>query len=205
MVKNQGQGNQLYAVTAYGTTLRHKFPLILIFGREYNNQGKILKSVGDYPLTTKSQFWNRSYTFISRQTGKNFKSIAHKQNSSPIIFSNALPLPIPFGSSASTIFKLRKSQNPKNVERHIKNVFSLPILKRVQLVILSGLNHKESFGHATAEISKSCKAVGIRHMEIPYFAAPQNTNAIIDLSVKKVHHKAINQIIGSFLSDQAIG
>jgi len=77
----------------------------------------------------------------------------------------------------------------------------MPILKRVQLVILSGLDHKEPFGSATAEIRKNCKEMGIRHMETPYFAAPQNTNEIIDLSVKKVHYKTINEVVNSFLSD----
>lgn len=166
-------------ITGYKKTLERSFPLILVIGREPNSNVQFIDKVGlyDFDEAPRCAFWNMAYKLVAEldnMTVRQFKQICRLHNSSPIIFSDALCLPIK--SEIRNKTKIRGELSHKDIGQHINNIFAKSILTRVKLILLSGLNRKE-FQYSNAKFVRICSENNFQFQEIP-FLYPTNYKKI---------------------------
>lgn len=189
------------SVVAFGQTEQENFPLILVFGRESNGDSKVLVlpgvSIYEKTVSSRSSFWNKSLTFMKRcaDSSLHLRNQCIRRNSGPVLFTNASPLPIPSGVTNKD--HIRASVSPELVEKHISSIFSLDFAKRVKVVVFSTGPNKV-FEFAREQVKLSCKEKGISFIDVPYFANPQLTNAVIDQSISIEQKKAIKSVIDAY-------
>lgn len=146
---------------AYKETERHTFPLILIIGREPNNNtgSESEDRIGSIPFKEKGTrmrngkeekynnaycgFWNNSFRILAKPNGNNTSAIKEKfkeRKACPIIFSDASPNAI-----SNDLFNKdsqRKKVNSNKIKDQINKIFNQRhLLLRVKLVIFSGLGN----------------------------------------------------------------
>ncbi len=192
------------AISCLGKTAEKSFPLMLFFGREYNNVGEVEISLGNYSFeeSPKSAFWNRTYTFISRNCllAPNFKNTCIAEEASPVLFSNVLPKPLLTSRTSADKRRSRISISKEKIDEYIDGIFSQPIICRVNLVVLSGVDDEYVFGHATSRIRFACERRNIVVEELPYFGSRSN-NAILNKALSETGQKHICQTIKAFYGD----
>ncbi len=146
---------------AYEHTEEHDFPLILIVGREPNRPNKnenseSINCVRSIPFTGKGKnpdgkkfnnnncaFWNISFGLLAFANGSSTNIIKKDfidRRACPIIFTDASPIGLP-NEKANKFIEREKIGNQKFKEQVEKIFNQKELLKRVQLVIFSGLSH----------------------------------------------------------------
>ena len=158
-------------ICTYKTTNNCNFPLVMIIGRESNNNIGYGHSVGHYDFCQFSSggFWNSSYSFIAKSAEINnmeFKKLCTKNKSSPIIFTNVSSVPIPNEIQSKAI--IRKKISREIAEKHIDIIFSKKIIKRVKFAIVSGAQKKE-FSDSANYFIKQLRKRKIEFVEVPFF------------------------------------
>ena len=151
-------------VEVYAKTEDYQFPLVLVIGREANNEDNRLGKAGigtyDFREHEGCSFWNISFSMYGE--ANNIKSVStmaaavktifnpdkkrfkldekQKPGCCPIVFSDVCPQGIPSGTKEADAYE---KVFEREWREHIENIFSLDkIIKRLALVVLSG-HHKE--------------------------------------------------------------
>jgi hypothetical protein len=168
------------AIALYGRTHQHKFPLVLVVGREPNNDHDRTEGTGTYDFYGKNgqkrcAFWNTAYGTMARlapglTTGR-LKQICERADASPIAFADALPAGLCNGEANKK--QRRRAISDQEISTHIREVFSQEVfsqskLPRVSMILLSGLEIDE-FSRSVALIEKEAKARGIDCRHVPFF------------------------------------
>ena len=185
-------------IVSYKKTQSKKFNLILVIGREPNNNVKIINKVGQYDFDKSPfcAFWNISYKLIGSIINLSVKEIKEKcrqKKSSVILFADALPKPIL--NKIHSKNKIRRISYMEEIEDHINKIFEKSIIKRVKLILLSGLGDSV-FKHSKEQIKLFAKKRQIKISEVPFFY-PSNFKKII---LDKEDEEKIKQIYFSWTS-----
>ena len=131
----------------FGETSQMNFPIILIIGREPNNDSISDATVGQYDFKThpKCAFWNTAFKLVGSYndiTTAELKKLFIKNNSSPIVFTDASPKGIPNIVSAKN--KIRSTLAEAEIKEHIKSIFNNEkLINRVKFVLFSGLENNK--------------------------------------------------------------
>ena len=189
---------------AYKETERHTFPLILIIGREPNNNtgSESEDRIGSIPFKEKGtrirngkeekynnaycSFWNNSFGILAKQKGIKTSAIKkefEERKACPIIFSDASPNAISndFFNKDSE----RKKVNADKVKDQLNKIFNQKhLLLRVRLVIFSGLgnDHYKDFKDEFKSRSKNIYSFEINE-SVPFFYGT-NSRGINDAILK---------------------
>ena len=129
-------------IVVYGETSKKRFPLILVIGREPNNDVNIINKVGlyDFEKSPYCGFWNTSYKIIGEINHFSIREYKHKckaKKSSIICISNCMPKPIL--NEVKDKDRIRKKISQEEIREHIDSIFSKDLIKRVKLIILAGV------------------------------------------------------------------
>lgn len=159
-------------ISVYGRkTLQADSPLILVVGREPNDDLPMGNAVGYYEFKHPVQFLDLIYSLIAKSIGKRgmeLKAICEERHNSPIALANISPKPILFRDKRKQ--RIRETFTPHDYVEHLRKVASKPIFERVQLVIFSGLTYpkwaKVRYGEALKQIESEWKKESI---EVPFF------------------------------------
>ena len=162
------------SIAVYGQTEKRDFPLILIIGREPNNDIPLRYEVNKYdfdysPEERKCAFWNMSFKLIGEQNNLNVREIKQKfidNNSSFIIFSDSSPQTQK--NNKNNKIKIRRNIPEEKIKEHIKKILSEDIIKRVELVLLSGIDEKRGLERNLKCLKEYCTKLGIHYEEIPF-------------------------------------
>ncbi|MEK6898302.1 MAG: hypothetical protein AABX28_03020 [Nanoarchaeota archaeon] len=177
MINQHQEGYPIIVI--YKKSIERDYPLILIIGREPNNFQNFIGKVGDYDfdLSPRCAFWNMAYKIIGKEvnlSAKDLKKLSREKSSSIICFSDCLPKPIPNKEKSKDT--IRREIKEEDIVNHITNIFNKDILKRVNLIIISGVD-KKPFEKSVSLIKEECYKLNILLIEIP-FLAPNNSSKI---------------------------
>lgn len=188
-----------YAVVAVGSTGQEMFPVILVFGRENNGKAQIVPGISIYDETTSSgsAFWNRTYGFVQRLTmwKGQFRQSCVNAGMSPIIFTNALPKPIPNAQQNKDAF--RAAIQKHEILSHISGIFGLELVSRIGAVIFS-TGTSPVYEFSRSEVLKACLTRSIPFIEMPYFATQGRKNEDLDKAIKDEDAAILKNIINEF-------
>lgn len=188
-----------YSVVAVGDTEREPFPLILVIGRESNGTAKMLPGVSIYDeaVSSGSAFWNRAYGFVQRLSRweGHFRQSCVEARMSPIIFSNALPNPIP--NSIQNKDSLRAAVQKDEIRSHLSGVFGLNVADRIGAVVFS-TGKTAVYEFSRAEVKQVCSERSIPFIEVPYFATQGLPNTALDESIGPKDAAIIRGIVNEF-------
>ena len=181
-------------VSYLGDTNQLRFPLVLFIGREYNGTGTASSWVGQYCFekSPKSLFWNRAYCLIDRVMieNKSLKNECRRTISSPIIFSNLLPISIP--NSSRSKLTARKTITDVALNQHLENVFNQEIVRRVEIVIIS-CGKDKVFARGTTLVRSHCIIRKKKLIELPYLGS-RLSNADIDAHLSREQTASIRRL-----------
>ena len=188
-----------YAVVAVGSTEHEQFPLILVFGRENNGKAEIIPgiSIYDETISSGSAFWNRTYGFVQRlaKWKGQFRQSCVNAGMSPIIFTNALPKPIPNAQQNKDAFRVTIQED--EIRSLINGIFDLKLINRVSAVIFS-TGDSPVYEFSRSEVIKACLTRSIPFIEMPYFATQGRKNEDLDQAIKNEDAAMIRNIINEF-------
>lgn len=194
------EGGPMPALALYGSTERQTFPLILVFGREFNNNEPIARPyrMGSYCLcpgcAPGASFWNCSYSWAGRTARfDDLKAIVRKHDSSPIVFSNALPNPIPNGEGRKQ--ELRGQIPLDEIRNYLQWIFESGIIARVKCITMSGLTDAP-FKAARDFIDQKCAEQEIHTIRVPYFV--RESIEKIDSGIQGNDREVLNEILLEF-------
>lgn len=131
------------AILAFRQTEKKEFPLILVVGREPNNDSVSDKKVGTYDFTEfpNCAFWNIAFKLVGAYNGLTtvqIKQLFLQQNASSVIFTDASPKAIV--NKVKNKNAIRLTLTDEEVIEHVDAIFANEgLLKRVKLVLFSGL------------------------------------------------------------------
>lgn len=187
-------------ISIFNETASRAFPLILVIGREPNTDLAISADVGlyDFRMYPYCGFWNISYKMVANEADLNtsdLKSLCVQRHSSPIVYTDALPIGLPYGVRDKDRYR---SEIPKTeIKKHITNIFAhFALIARVQLVVLSGL-HDSGFKCSKKLISHECKARDIMCINVPFFYGVNSQR--IQAALRERDRKLIRAIVEQFL------
>ncbi len=187
-------------VAYYGNTEKGAFPLLLVFGREYNGTGCVVSTVGQYDFSESrgSTFWNRAYGLIARACPEagHLKQRCIDLDLSPLVFSNVSPQPILNRVNAK--HAIRAEISPKLISDHLLQVFAQPILERVQVVLLS-IGTVSSFADARDLVKSKCRARNLHFINLPYLAS-RSSNRDVDTALSDEGRTVIRRVIAQFFA-----
>lgn len=165
------------AVAVYGNTEVQHFPLVLFFGREYNNEGQVALRLGPYDFneSSGSAFWNRSYGLLCRLSQRDLKTTAIARQCSPVVFTNAIPRPIPTRIPKKDC--MRAEVTDAELMAYIAWIFSCNLITRVRCVTISGLRGIP-FQNAANAIKKESRDRGLHLIDIPYLGSRKSNHSI---------------------------
>ncbi len=162
-------------ISLYRDTKEGSFPLILIIGREPNDEMKMSDEVGEYNFDKKPvPFWNLPYDLLGsiiNKTRKEFQDICREKQSSPIAFADISSCPI--RSASNDKQTIRKAFTTKDYIDHLRIIASKNVFKRVKLVVFSGLDYPnwaiKRFGDAVKEVSSEWREGGLTIFSARFF------------------------------------
>lgn len=187
-------------MSVYGrNTLQADFPLILVVGREPNDDLPMGDAVGYHEFKQAVPFWDLTYTLVAESIGRKgmeLKGICKVLQSSPIAFTDISSKPVLSGDKRKQ--RTRETLTSHDYVEHLQSVASKPVFERVQLVIFSGLTYPEwaraKYGEALEQIESEWKK---EYVEVPFFYG-QNMRAIkADFSKKSAVAK---RIVGAWVT-----
>jgi hypothetical protein len=151
-------------VSLYGETEKRAFPLVLVIGREPDDDAMMGHGVGQYKFPRKPvPFWDLAYSLVAESIGKKgmvLKKLCGERNSSPIAFADISTNPIPSKRIDKQV--VRKTLTTADFIAHLKEVESRPVFERVKLAVFSGLNHpvwaERKYGEAVSEIDSAWRS-----------------------------------------------
>ncbi|MEZ2407335.1 hypothetical protein AB6806_11005 [Bosea sp. RCC_152_1] len=166
---------------SYAGTADASFPLILVVGREPNEDLPPSEEAGDYNFRKSGRcaFWNVAYSLFGSvanppRSTRQIKAEAEAAGASPILFADALPITL--RHAARNKVAQRLAIEDAAIERHVAAVFShRSLINRVRVIILSGLG--PSFERSVAAYRRLAEERGIALAELPFFY-PTNMPAI---------------------------
>jgi len=169
-------------IVTFGDTLDGDFHLLLVIGREPNFRGNLVNEAGRFPLNHARHccFWNRSRAQLARIGGNVappvFNTLCQETNACPIIHADSLGICIPYAHPEREARRAEWANVPGNPAAHVANIFGhLAIIKRVSLVIMSGLTQPEVLAHvfqgAVGAIERECAARNIQHEHVGFFGS----------------------------------
>ena len=154
-------------------------PLILVVGREPNNEGSFVKSTGTYNFddAPKCAFWNESYAVVGKicgMSGQALKQICRDRNTSPIAFTDISPVLIRNCDPEKK--RKRKEITHEQIDAHIQDLVSLnDELGRTAVVLLTGHRYgslskqaRETFGYGATQLELALKFRNIPHISVPF-------------------------------------
>lgn len=175
----------------YDKTIRKRFPLILIVGREPNSTIPFNNKLGHYNLAKKKGgwHWKRTHKYVGEIAGiKDFRKRCIKSKQSPLIYTDISPKPMKHHQKGKK--KTRLEITEKEFKEHIDNIFSQKaVMKRVKLVIL-GIGNRKEFSKAVEYFRNNAKGKLI--IETPF---PINYNKPKVLKVLSRHREQIQNIV----------
>lgn len=187
-------------VACLGSTEENSFPLLLVFGREYNGEGTVSLRVGTYDFTEspRSTFWNRTYRFLERNcvSGSQLKARCVAGRSSPVIFANVFPKPIPNCFSGRAKRAIRESVSFEVLSGHLGSIFCLALMKRVKAVILS-LGQDSQFSPAAECVRQLCAVARQPLVELPYFGSHVRV-PVFDSVLTDAQRQPLCSVLASF-------
>ncbi len=193
-------------ILAFGETLdlMGELQLLLVIGREPNCEDEIVNEVRAFPLNHAPRccFWNRSRAQLARIGGAvtphHFKMLRRERKACPIIYADSLGICIPYADPQRDARRTEWANFQENVVAHIANIFShQPIINRVALVIMSGLN-QAVFATAIASIVQHCEELNIPYQSIGFFGG-RGPNNQLDHPLTPRSRGCLNEIYKSFL------
>ena len=129
-------------ISTYKDSEASTLPLILVVGREPNNEGEFVQSVGSYDFdnATRCAFWNETYAVVGKlcgMDGQSLKQICRDTGLSPIAFTDISPVLI--DDSDPNKSARREAIIEKEIEAHVQQIVSLnDKIGRTMVAILSG-------------------------------------------------------------------
>ena len=159
-------------IVVYGNTQKEDFPLILVVGREPNNNVPFDDSVGNYDFekAPRCNFWNTAYKVVADTNGINVRELkdsCKKNKSSILAFTDLSPRPLLIRVKNKE--KQRSQISKKEFDNHILKIFSKnEIINRVGIIILSGVKNKPEFIDALNIFKKQCGKYQKSFLEIPF-------------------------------------
>lgn len=187
-------------IICFGGTAAASFPLILIVGREPNSDHPVCNAVGTYDFrqAPRCGFWNASYATVARTvnlTSSQLKQRCIQLNGSPLLYADAMPQGLL--NAVPNKDQSRREFTKEKLEQHVGRILDKPILRRVKLVILSGLGHRV-FEPPRQEIERLCSERSIPRVSLPFFS---NQNATrINRQLDIVSQSRIDLIVSEFLA-----
>lgn len=191
-------------IVVYDNTQKTNFPLILVVGREPNNNVPFDDSVGNYDFEGKPRckcnFWNTAYKVVADTNGINVRELKDycKINKSSILaFTDLSPRPIKMREKNKD--KQRSQILDKEYEQHILKIFSKSeIISRIRLIILSGVD-KPEFSYALKTFKTVCRKYQKLFLEIPFLYSGNYPK--IRKEISENHKKAIRTIYSQWKND----
>lgn len=189
-------------ITYYKQTNDKNFPLILFVGREPNDNSKYSDLIGEYNFVknSHSSMWNKSYGLIAKLNSPlkitELKEKCKSKKSSPIIFTNLSPTPVPNNKSPNKKQTIRQNIKPEQFTSHFNQILSKKIINRVELIIISVECNELS--KAENYFKKLCKKHKKECLSIPYLANPTNSYKKICKSFKKKQINLIKKIFNKW-------
>lgn len=186
-------------ISIFSETASRSFPLILVIGREPNTALAISADVGlyDFRMYPRCGFWNISYKMVAHKADlstSDLKSLCIQRHSSPIIYTDALPIGLPYGVRYKDMYRSKILET--QIKQHITNIFAhFALIARVQLVVLSGL-HDSGFKCSKKLISQECQDRDIMCINVPFFHGVNNK--LIQAALKEQDRKLIRAIVEQF-------
>jgi len=179
------------ALIFYGSTQasRHRFPLILVVGREPNHSAPVEMVAGPYDFDGLSPedrkaarncgFWNMAYRIAGRmhdmsdplRSASWLKDHCRRRQCSPIIIADAIPQgQLNAVADKNTV----RERMRERLAAHAQGIFELDpaVTQRIRLVLLSGLNGT-AFEPSAQAIREQAAKNGIPCHAIP-FLSPMN-------------------------------
>lgn len=176
------------------------FPILLTFGREYNGTGSVVPTIGKYDFgeSRGSTFWNRTYTLIARACPEmaHLKQRCIGLDSSPLVFSNVFPKSIP--NQVTTKDAIRADISRSLISDHLRQVFALPIIQRVQVVLLS-VGPVPNFPFVRDLVTSQCRSRNVHLINLPYLGA-RSSNRGVDEALSDDDRSAIRRIVSQFFA-----
>lgn len=188
-------------ILAFRQTYNHKFPLVLVIGREPNHDSISDGSLGHYDFTAyqKCSFWNVAFSVLGKFNAITTKKIKHeflRREASPIVFADAFPMGIK--NFIVDKHSIRKMQLEDLVNQANAIFLHKNIIERTSLIIFSGLSHT-IYDQFKALISTKSEKYNIRTINAPFFY-PTNTPAILK-SFQKEDIELLNKIYEIFIQN----
>ena len=145
-------------ISLYGDTEALRFPLILVIGREPNDDLKMGDEVGPYDFmkAPHTGVWNTAYKLVASSRGMSiarFKKLCRNRGNSVLAFADVSPFTIPNGVKNKA--EIRSRYGTEDYVKHVKDIMVKKVFGRVQMVILSGLENSRYIG-AVKEIEGEC-------------------------------------------------
>jgi len=168
------------------TASRHD-KLILFVGREPNNALARRHAVGCHEefswkhegRTRTCPFWNNAYGLAARtiEHGPGWlKAGCLRVDASPIAFTDLSPRSLDGGVSASEKRRIREAIPASDVERHLQQVFSHPIVRdRIELVVASGIIGS-GLDRGMPALERTCTELGLPLRHIHSLSSTRHTH-----------------------------
>lgn len=189
-----------FSVVAVGKTENCSFPLILVFGRENNGAATLNPGISLYDpdISSGSAFWNRAFGFLQRsaQMSEPLRRLCLARDVAPVLFSNALPTPIPNQFAAKGA--IRTAIPNSTIKKHIEGVFGLSVIKRVVAVVFS-TGPEKCFEFPREMVQANCFLRGIKFIEAPYFASRMR-NEELDTQISLSDRALLREVVDQFRS-----
>lgn len=189
-------------IVVYDNTQKANFPLILVVGREPNNNVPIDDSVGNYDFEEPSRcnFWNTAYKVVADTNGISVRELKYsckKNKSSILAFTDLSPRPIKIREKNKD--KQRSQISKEEYEQHILKIFSkIEIINRIRLIVLSGVD-KTEFSYVLNIFKIQCQKYQKLFLEIPFLYSGNYPK--IRKKISENHKKAIRKVYSQWKND----
>ena len=191
-----------HCVAYSGNTEVRTFPLILIFGREYNSSGPLIPNIGKYDFRESrgASFWNRTYALIARACpgSGQLKQNCSDLGASPLVFANVSPQSIP--NQVASKEAIREDIPPSLISDHLNQVFDLPIIQRVQVVLLS-VGSVPNASLVLDVVTSKCRSRGIHLITLPYLGS-RSSNRDVEKFLSDEDRSALQRIMSRFFASK---
>jgi hypothetical protein len=124
-----------------------------------------------------------------------FRQICVEAKMSPIVFSNALPKPIP--NAMRNKDSLRAAVRKGEIRSHLAGVFGLTVADRIGAVVFSTGN-SAVYEFSRVEVKQVCSERSVPFIEVPYFATRGLPNTALDESITQKDAAVIKRIVDEF-------